>query len=65
MYSIQIKNGEKSYIYAINEDGTVFKGNSDAVKSKLKELVKEHALAKLSVVRNVTLTADFEIEDAE
>ena len=65
MYSILIKNGDKSFIYASNDDGTVFRGNSDAVKTKLGELIETYPIGKLSVVHNVTLTADFAIEDVE
>ena len=65
MYSIQIKNGEKSFIYATNTDGTVFAGNADAVKAKLKELLETNAIGKLSVVKNVRVTADFTLEEVE
>ena len=65
MYSILIKNGEKSYIYALNDDGSVFRGDSDAVRERLAGLAESHPLGRLSVVHNVTLGADFSIEDVE
>ena len=65
MYSILIKNGDKSYIYALNSDGTKFSGDSAAAKAKLVELAETYAIGKLSVVHNVTLTADFTIEDVD
>lgn len=63
MYSILIKNGEKSYSYCLNQDGTQFSGDEAAVKTKLTELLETYALGKLSVVHNVKLSADFTIED--
>lgn len=63
MYSILIKNGEKSFIYYLNADGTVFSGDETAVKAKLQELLETYALGKLAVVHNVNLSADFTIED--
>ncbi len=63
MYSILIKNGEKSYVYYTNQDGSVFAGDSEAVKTKVAELLETYPLGKIAVVHNVTLTADFTIED--
>ena len=63
MYSILIKNGEKSYVYYTNPDGSVFAGDSEAVKTKVAELLETYPLGKIAVVHNVTLTADFTIED--
>lgn len=63
MYSILIRNGEKSYIYATNTDGSVFAGDSDAAKARVSELLETYPAGKLVVVHNVTLTADFTLED--
>ena len=63
MYSILIKNGEKSYIYCTNTDGTVFAGDSEAAKTKVQELLETYPLGKIVVVHNVTMTADFTLED--
>lgn len=63
MYSILIKNGDKNYFYHSNSDGTTFAGDSEAVKAKVKELLEVYPISKICVVHNVTLTADFSIED--
>ena len=63
MYSVLIKNGEKSYVYCTNSDGTIFAGDAEAAKSKVEELLATNPLGKIVVVHNVTLTADFTIED--
>lgn len=63
MYSILIKNGDKSWVYAVNEDGAQFRGDSAAAKARLTELAETYPLGKLAVVHNVTLSADFTLED--
>lgn len=63
MYSILIKNGEKTYMYHTNTDGVIFKGDSDAVKAKVAELLETYPIGKIVVVHNVNLTAGFTIED--
>lgn len=63
MYSILIRNGEKSYVYLTNDDGSVFKGDTEATKAKVKELMDTYPLGKIEVVHNVTLTADLALED--
>jgi len=65
MYSILIKNGEKSYVYFTNTDGTVFAGDETAVQTKLSELLNDYPLGKIVVVHNVTVSADFTIQDVE
>lgn len=65
MYSILIKNSEKNYSYHTNTDGTIFAGDSETVKAKLVELLNSYPFGKLVVVHNVTLTADFTLEDVE
>lgn len=65
MYSILIKNGEKSYVYFTNADGTVFAGDTNAVKDKMAELLNDYPLGKIVIVHNVTVTADFTIQDVE
>lgn len=64
MYSILVKNSEKSYTYYLNPDGTVFSGDSEATITKFNELLETYSLGKLKIVHNVNLTADFVIEDA-
>lgn len=63
MYSILIKTGEKSYSYYANADGSIFKGDTETTKEKVKELLGTYPLGKLEVVHNVTLTAEFTLED--
>ena len=63
MYSILIKNGDKNYFYLTNEDGTVFKGNAEVTKTKIRELMGSYPTGRITVVHNVTLTADFTLED--
>ena len=65
MYSILIKMSDKRYSYHLNEDGTVFAGDSTATKAKLQELAHTYPLGSLVVVHNVTLTTDFTIEDVD
>lgn len=65
MYSILLKQSEKTYSYICNDDGTIYSGNSEATKTKLKTLLETYPLGKLIVVRNTTITSDFTIEDAE
>lgn len=64
MYSILIRNSEKSLSYVTNTDGSVFAGDSDAVKDKLLEIASTYPIGKIVVVHNVNLTTDFTIEDA-
>ena len=63
MYSILIKNSDKCWFYNTNDDGSVFKGDSTATKARVQELMATYPLGKIAVVHNVTLTADFTIED--
>ncbi len=63
MYSILIKNGEKSFFYHLNADGTVFSGNSEAAKAKVQELLETYPLGKIVVVHNVNITSGITLED--
>ena len=63
MYSILIKNGDKSWIYNTNDDGSVFKGDSTATKARVQELMATYPLGKITVVHNVNLTSELTIED--
>lgn len=51
------------YSYATNADGTTFAGDAEAVRTKLSELGQTKPMGNLVVVHNVTLSADFTIED--
>lgn len=57
MYSILIRNGDKSYIYHMNADG------SDATTAKVRELLATYPIGKLVVVHNVTMTSDVTLTD--
>lgn len=63
MYSILICTGTNTFRYATNADGQVFQGDAEAAKTKLLELLETNPIGKLSVVHNVTLTAELTIED--
>lgn len=63
MYSILIKGSTSMYSYATNADGTTFAGDAEAVRTKLSELGQTKPLGNLVVVHNVTLSADFTLED--
>ena len=63
MYSILLKQSEKTYSYICNDDGTIFNGNVSATQAKLKTLLETYPLGKLVVVRNTSVTSDFTIED--
>ncbi|MCR5621400.1 MAG: hypothetical protein K6G18_06045 [Treponema sp.] len=63
MYSILIRNGDKSYIYHMNADGSVFAGDSEATTAKVRELLATYPIGKLVVVHNVTMTSDVTLTD--
>ncbi|MBR6079904.1 MAG: hypothetical protein IKP60_07095 [Treponema sp.] len=65
MYSILVKVSNGNMAYHTNEDGSVFRGDEEAVKAKLAELSATYPLGKLVVVHNVTLTATFDIVDVQ
>lgn len=65
MYSILIKGTGKNYTYVLNPDGTRFTGDSEATLTKLQEIMQTSALGGIEVVHNVTLTADFVLEDVQ
>ena len=63
MYSILIRNGDKSYIYHTNPDGQAFAGDSEATTAKVRELLATYPIGKLVVVHNVTMTSDVTLTD--
>ncbi len=63
MYSILIRTGDKSYIYHMNADGSVFAGDSDATTEKVRELLATYPIGKLVVVHNVNVTSDVTLAD--
>lgn len=63
MYSILIRQGDKSFIYHMNADGSVFAGDSEAAVAKVRELLATYPIGKLVVVHNVTMTSDVTLTD--
>ena len=63
MYSILIRTGDKSFIYHMNADGSVFAGDSEAATAKVRELLATYPIGKLVVVHNVTMTSDVTLVD--
>lgn len=66
MYSILIKNGNTTYIYATDDTtGDVFAGSLADTKAKFMELLEKYPISKLTVVHNTTVTNNMEIADVE
>ena len=66
MYSILIKNGNNTFIFASDETtGDVFAGSLAETKTKFTELLQKYPISKLTVVHNTTVTNDMTIVDVE
>lgn len=66
MYSILIKNGNTTYIYATDDTtGEAFSGSLAEAKTKFKELLEKYPISKLTVVHNTKVTNNMEISDVE
>lgn len=66
MYSILIKNGTNTYLYATDEvSGDVFAGTLAETKEKFNALLQKYPISKLIIVHNCTVTADLSIVDVE
>lgn len=66
MYSILIKNGNSTYIYATDETtGEAFAGSAADTKTKFMELLQKYPISKLVVVHNTEVTNDMTITDVE
>lgn len=66
MYSILIKNGTNTYLYATDEvSGDVFAGTLAETKEKFNALLQKYPISKLVIVHNCTVTADLSIVDVE
>lgn len=66
MYSILIKNGNNTFIYATDETtGEAFAGSLADTKTKFNELLQKYPISKLTVVHNTTISADLSITDVE
>lgn len=64
MYSILIKSGNNTFVFATDETtGDVYTGNLGETKSKFAELLQKYPISKLAVVHNTTVTNDMTIED--
>lgn len=66
MYSILIKNGVNTYVFATDEvSGETFAGSLAEVKEKFNALLQKYPISKLVIVHNCTVTADLSIVDVE
>lgn len=66
MYSILIKNGTNTYIYAVDDtSGETFAGSLVETKAKFMELLEKYPISKLTVVHNTTVKNDMTITDVE
>lgn len=64
MYSILIKGGNNTFIFATDETtGDVFTGSLADTKTKFTELLQKYPISKLTVVHNTTITNDMTIVD--
>ena len=66
MYSILIKNGNTTYVYATDETtGEPYAGSLADTKTKFNELLQKYPISKLVIVHNTTVTMDLNIVDVE
>lgn len=66
MYSILIKNGTNTFVYATDEvSGDVFAGTLAETKEKFNSLLQKYPISKLVIVHNTTVTTDLAIVDVE
>lgn len=66
MYSILIKNGNNTFVYALDDvSGEVYAGSLADTKAKFNELLQKYPISKLVIVHNVTVTPDLTIVDVE
>ena len=66
MYSILIKNGNNTYVYATDETtGEAYAGSLADTTTKFNELLQKYPISKLVVVHNTTLTVDLSIVDVD
>lgn len=66
MYSILIKNGNNTFVYATDETtGEPFTGSAAETKIKFNELLQKYPISKLVVVHNVTVTNELTLEDVQ
>ena len=64
MYSILIKSGNNTFVFATDETtGDIFTGSLAETKSKFTELLQKYPISKLTVVHNTTVTNDMTIFD--
>lgn len=66
MYSILIKTGDKTYIYAVvDNEGVeeIFTGNVTETKEFYTELLTKYPSSKLVVIHNVEVTSEYTLTD--
>ena len=66
MYSVLIKNGTNTFVYATDETtGEPFAGSLAETKTFFNTLLQKHPVSKLVVVHNTTISVDLTITDVE
>lgn len=67
MYSILIKTGDTTYIYALTKDAeeqpVIFAGNEAETKAFYAELLETHPSSELVIIHNVEVTSEFTLTD--
>lgn len=69
MYSILIRQGDKTFIYATTknaeEEEVVFTGNTEETKAFYFELLEKYPSSKLVIIHNTEVTSDITISDVQ
>lgn len=66
MYSVLVKNGTNTFVYATDETtGEPFAGSLAEVKTFFNTLLQKYPISKLVVIHNTTVTPDLTIADVE
>ena len=67
MYSILIKTGDTTYIYAVTKDAeehtVIFSGNEAETKAFYAELLEKYPSSQLVVIHNVEVTSELTLTD--
>lgn len=64
MYSVLIKNGTNTFVYATDETtGEPFAGSLADTKTFFNTLLQKYPISKLVVVHNTTIAVDLTITD--
>lgn len=67
MYSILIKTGDTTYIYAVTKDAVeqtvIFSGNEAETNAFYAELLEQYPSSQLVVIHNVEVTSELTLTD--